>query len=369
MKFSCDLKILNEVVSNVSLAISSKSTIPALEGVLLQCNDGQLTITGYNLEIGITKTIQVNQQEEGSIVLNARLFSDILKKMPNQEIFIESDERFMTLIQGADTEFRILGMSREEYPDLPAVEDCTSFDLPEYLLKNMINQTLFAISVNEQTPILTGSLFDISNGTMHVVSVDGYRVALRREKVNIEKDISFIVPGKTLAELTKLLSDQQDQIAKIDVCEKHILFEVDGYTMISRLLLGEYLDYKSAIPDGFSTRIHVEDAVLAQSIERTSIIINDRNKSPIKLETEGDSLILSCESAIGKVNDRCEAQVEGNQIRIAFNNKYMIDALRHTECDEIYIDMNGPLSPIKIIPVEGDQFLFLVLPVRLKNEN
>lgn len=369
MKFTCDLKLLNEVVSNVSLAISSRSTIPALEGVLLECNHGQLTITGYDLEIGITKVINVNQSEPGSIVLNARLFSDILRKMPEGEIFVSSDEKFMTLIQSADTEFHILGMNREEYPDIPSIEDCDQLEMPEYLLKNMINQTLFAISMNDQTPVLTGSLFDISDGIMRVVSVDGYRVALRKEAIQTKENFSFIVPGKTLSELTKLLTDQEDQIATICVSDKHIIFEVNGYSVISRLLLGEYLDYQSAVPEGHGTRIVVDTRQLIQSIERTSIIINDRNKSPIKLETEGNTLNLTCESTIGQVNERCESEVQGSQIRIAFNNKYMLDALKHTECDQVYIDMNGSLSPIKIVPVEGDSFLFLVLPVRLKNGN
>lgn len=369
MKFKCDLKLLNEVVSHVSLPISNKSTIPALEGILLECENNNLKLTGYDLDLGITKTIQVETVEPGAIVLNARLFSDILRKMPDEQITITSDQKLLTRIEGMDTEFNILGMSRDEYPDMPAVDDSQGFTAPDYLLKNMINQTLFAISVNDQTPVLTGSLFDLNGGKMSVVSVDGYRVALRKENIASDTDVSFVVPGKTLAEITKLLSDQEEAMTRVSVGSRHIIFEINGYTVISRLLEGEYLDYKSAIPEGHTTRIVADTRTVVQSIERTSIIINDRNKSPVKLVTEGSTINLTCESTIGKVSDRFEATVEGDPIRIAFNNKYMIDALKHTECDQIYIDINGPLSPIKIIPTEGDDFLFLVLPVRLKNEN
>lgn len=369
MKFKCELKTLNEVVTNVSLPISNKSTIPALEGVLLECDNNSLKLTGYDLDLGITKTIPVETLEPGAIVLNARLFSDILRKMPDEQITIQSDQKLLTTIQGVDTEFNILGMSRDEYPDMPSIDDSQSFTAPDYLLKNMIGQTLFAISVNDQTPVLTGSLFDLKNGEMSVVSVDGYRVALRKEKISADGSFSFVVPGKTLAEITKLLSDQEDAVTRVIVGSRHIIFETGGYFVISRLLEGEYLDYQSAIPQGHTTRLVADTRTVVQSIERTSIIINDRNKSPVKLVTEGSTINLTCESTIGKVSDRFEAAVEGDPIRIAFNNKYMIDALKHTECDQINIDINGPLSPIKIIPTEGDDFLFLVLPVRLKNEN
>lgn len=289
--------------------------------------------------------------------------------MPGSEVLIESDDQFLTLIQGEGTEFHILGMSREEYPELPAVQDQNRFEMPEYLLKNMINQTLFAISQNDQTPVLTGCLFDLKDGMIRVVAVDGYRVAVRNEPLQFSQECSFIVPGKTLGEITKLLSDQQDRNAEVIICDKHIVFSVNGYRVISRLLQGDYLDYQSAIPQSQTTTIHVDTRLFTQSIERTSIIINDRNKSPIKMEVLETTLNLTCESPIGKASDFCAAQIEGEQLKIAFNNKFMIDALRHAECDELLILLNGPHSPIKIVPVEGDSFLFLVLPVRLKNDN
>lgn len=369
MKLTCEKSILSETVSNVSLSVSSRTTIPALNGILLECYGGSLKLTGYDLELGIYKTIDVNMMEEGSVVIDSKILNDILRKMPADEILIKTDKNLMTTICSGDAKFHIMGMSRDEYPDIPTIDDTESFSIKEHIFKNMISQTLFAISQNDQTPVLTGSLFDISGGEINVVSVDGYRVAIRREKIEDSLSTSFIVPGKTLVEIMKLLSDQEDQIANVNICNNHILFEINGYYTISRLLTGEFLDYKSAIPEGHTTRINVETDIISKSIERTSIIVNDRVKSPVKMESEGDVLCFSCESTIGNVNDRCEAKVEGERIRIAFNNKYMIDALKHTGYDDIYIDINGSLSPIKIIPPEGDSFLFLVLPVRLKNEN
>lgn len=369
MKFTCEKSILNETVSNVSLSISSRTTIPSLNGVLLECFGGTLKITGYDLELGIYKTIDVNMMNEGAVVIDSKILSDILRKMPDDEIQIETDNNLMTSIRSGNTEFHIMGMSRDEYPDLPSIEDSEKFSIKEHILKNMIFQTLFAVSQNDQTPVLTGSLFDIKDGVISVVSVDGYRVAIRREKIEEQIDTNFIVPGKTLIEILKLLTEQEDQIGNVNICNKHILFEINGYYIISRLLIGEFLDYISAIPTGFTTRINVKTNIITQSIERTSIIINDRNKSPVKMVSDENSLNFSCESTIGNVSDKCEAKLEGERIKIAFNNKYMLDALKHVDSEYVFIEINGSLSPIKIIPPEGDSFLFLVLPVRLKNEN
>ncbi len=369
MKFSCDKKNLSEAVFNVSLAVASKSTLIALEGILLVCKDGQLTLTGYNLDLGIIKTIPVSMEQEGSVVLNARLFSEILRKMPSDEISLSTDDKLLTLIKGGGAEFTILGISTAEYPDMPVLKDERNFSMPCFLLKNMINQTLFAVAVTEQTPVHTGSLFDLKDGVLNIVSVDGYRLAMRKEKVNVSEDFSFVVPGKTLSEVCKLLPDEEDQAVKVNVSSKHILFEIAGYTIISRLLEGQFLDYQSAIPKQHTTQVKISVKDFSSSIERASIIITDRIKSPIKSVFEDDSIQISCTTSMGKVFDSVPAQIEGDPVTIGFNNKYMIDALKATGCDEVYLEMGGALSPIKVVPLSSDNFLFLVLPVRLKTES
>lgn len=368
MTFTCDKKKLSDAVINASLAVSAKSTLVALEGVLLQCQGSALTLTGYNLDMGITKTIEVAGEEDGSVVLNAKLFSEILRKMTADTITITSDDKLLTLIKGGGSEFTILGISPAEYPEMPLIKDQKTFVLASTLLKNMIDQTLFAVAVTEQTPIHTGSLFDLKDGILHVVSVDGYRLALRKEQVNVTEDFSFVVPGRTLAEVVKLLSDDEDELVSVHVGTKHIVFEVSGYRVISRILEGEFLDYAAAIPRNSETKVKIVAREFISSIERASVIITDRIKSPVKAIFSDDSIQVSCVTTMGKVFDSIPASIEGQDVTIGFNNKYMIDALKASGCDEVMIELSGPLSPMKVVPMQGDSFLFLVLPVRLKSE-
>lgn len=369
MKFSCDLQLLSDVVSRVSLAISSKSTIPALEGILLNCKDNYLQLSGYDLEIGIIRSISVDQEEEGGIILNAQLFGEMLKKMRGPEVHIQTDERYMTVITDDDTRFNILGISKDEFPSIPSFSEDISFSVPDPSLKKMINQTIFAVAQNQiQSPVLCGSLFEVTNGILNIVSVDGYRVALSKLKVDANKDYYFVVPSKTLSEISKLLTDSDERITKISVSEKHVVFEIGEYYIISRLLEGEFIDYLSAVPKKSSTVLNLDSMELCHAIERVSIIINLKNNTPVRMTAQDGNLKLNCESTLGEGKDQFSVDMEGDPIKIAFNNRYMIDALRHCEQEEVSILMNGPVEPIKIVPKEGDDYLFLVLPVRLKTD-
>lgn len=370
MKFSCDKNILCEAINNVLPAVSSKTTLVALEGILMKCEKDTLSLTGYNLELGITKTIGINGTEDGEIVLNASLLSNIVNRMPNGILTLSADEKLLTVIECNNVEFTILGLDAGEYPDMPVITDERSFEIPHYLLKNMISQTLFAVAQTDQNPVHTGSLFDISEGVLNVVSVDGYRLAMRTEKINVTDNFKFVVPGRTLSEIVKLLSrlivDDDEEKIMIRVTNKHISFCVNGYIVISRLLEGEFLDYRSAIPKDAQTVVVVETKPFLDSINRASIIINERAKSPIRCTFGTDGVKLFCETALGKINDAIPAEIEGPEVKIGFNNKYMADALKASECEKIKIQINGPVSPMTLVPLEDDSFLFLVLPVRLK---
>lgn len=369
MKFICNKNLLNEAINNVIPAVSSKSTLLALEGVLLVCENNTLSITGYNLELGITKTIEVNSEINGSIILNASLLANIISKMPDGEIDFSTDEKLLTIIKCKDVEFTILGINADEFPEMPIISAEKQFDISHFILKKMISQTLFSVSLSEQNPIHTGSLFDIEDGILTIVSVDGFRLALRKEKININDKYKFVVPGKTLGEISKLLSRLdvlEDEKVKINVTNKHISFNINGYIFISRLLEGEFLDYKNAIPRISKTSVTVETKKFIDTTNRASIIISERAKSPIKLSFEDNSIKLFCETAIGKVNDCIDAEISGESLKIGFNNKYLVDALKATECEKVNIQMSGPISPMTIVPVDDDSFLFLVLPVRLK---
>lgn len=370
MKFSCDKNILCEAINNVFPAVSSKTTLVALEGILMKCRGGELSLTGYNLELGITKTVAVTGGGDGEVIVNAVLLSNIINKMPGGVVNLTTDEKLLTTIECSDVTFTILGLDPAEYPDMPILTGDREFELPHFLLKNMIAQTLFAIAQTDQNPVHTGSLFDIAGGSLNVVSVDGYRLALRSEKINVEGDFRFVVPGKTLAEIVKLLSrlvlDDEEEKIRIVVSSKHISFCVSGYIVISRLLEGEFLDYRNAIPKETATRVTVETRQFLDSINRASIIINERAKSPVRCTFTSDSIKIFCETALGKINDSIPAAMEGPEVKIGFNNKYMADALKASECEKIVVQINGPISPMKIVPEGDDSFLFLVLPVRLK---
>ena len=235
----------------------------------------------------------------------------------------------------------------------------------------MISKTLFAISQNDQNPVHTGSLFDLNDGILHVVSVDGYRLAMRKEKINLMNQLKFVVPGKTLSEIVKLLSkitgdDDDDQVG-VHVSKKHICFSVGGYQVISRLLEGEFINYKNAIPKESLTTVQVETKAFLDSINRASIIINERAKSHIRCSFIDSEIKVFCETALGKISDSVHASCDGPEVVIGFNNRYMADALKACECENICLRMNGPISPIKIEPIDDDSFLYLVLPVRLNS--
>ncbi len=370
MKFTCMKENIAEAVNNVSPAVSSKSALTALEGILLSCKNGTLSLTGYNLELGITKVIEVKSQEDGDIILPAKLLGEIINKSASGEISFATDEKNLTVINTGNSEFTILGIDAKEYPEIPTVNDQNQFSLPNSLLKNMIGQTNFAVSQSDQIPITTGTLFDLCDGVLNMVAVDGCRLALRKEPVKVDGEFYFVVPGKTLVEIQKLLiklaGDDQEDSVEINVSRKHIIFSIKGYSVVSRLLEGEFLDYRAAIPTEKKTTVRVSTREFIRSIDLTSIIITDKIKSHIRCEFADSSINVSCVTTIGKANDSLGASIEGENVTIGFNNKYMTDALKASECDEIIIEMSGPLSPMKLLPTDGDAFLFLVLPVRLK---
>ena len=220
-------------------------------------------------------------------------------------------------------------------------------------MKSMIDQTLFAISTNDSKPVHTGSLFQLEDGELRVVSVDGFRLALRREKVSAEGSAQFIIPGKTLSEMNKLLSDEEDEETRLYLSRKHVVVQIGQYKVISRLLEGEFLDYKAAIPAGSNSTVTVDVRPL---------------KSPLRIHFEENQIKMSCSTAIGKAYDQLECLLEGDEVEIGFNNRYMLEALRATGCDKVNLLISGPLAPMKMVPLEGDDFLFLILPVRLKSE-
>jgi len=365
MKFSCDKTLLLDSINAAARAVSTHTTLPALDGILVETVKDGVKLTGYDLEIGIESTAAADVAEAGEIILNARIFGDIIRRMPEDTVYIESADGQMTNIRCGRAEFNIASMDAETFPDIPAVDEEKGFDMPQSLLKSMISQTLFAVATGDSRPVHTGSLFEIENKVLRVVSVDGYRLALRREEIDCP-DMTFIVPGKTLSEVLRLLSDAEDEKVRLILAKKHIMFRINSTVVVSRLLEGDFLNYRSAVPSGQKISAVVDVKALCECVERASLIISDKIKSPIKIKAGDDKMELSCVSTMGRVDDAIDVDYSGEPIEIGFNNRYLTDALRATESEKVVMLMNTPITPCVIKPVEGEKFTFLVLPVRLK---
>lgn len=366
MKFSCGKKIFSEAVNVIQRAVSSKTSIPALEGILIKTSEDSITLTSNDLEIGMTTSIEATIEDPGDIVLNAKLFGDILRKLPGENVKISTDDKLITTITSGASEFTIMGIAASEFPETPSLTECTKFSIQQNILASMIKQTIFCISADETKPIHTGSLFELSENQIRVVSVDGFRLAIRTEKIKNDLETKFVVPGKTLNEIAKIISPEKDETVEISISKRHILLEINGYIIISRLLEGDFLDYKSVMVSDSSTKLRVNVSEFTQSVERASLLISERIKSPVKCVFDDSKIKITCATAQGKIYDEIPASISGDSIEIGFNNKYLLDALKACECDEAALYLNGPLSPMRICPPEGENFIFLVLPVRLK---
>lgn len=364
MKFSCYQTQLAEAVLKVQRAVATKSNIQALEGILIKTKGNKIELCGYDLELGIQTTIEATVQEEGSIVLNAKLFSDIVRRLPEQTVNIELDSNLIATITCEHCKFSIVGLSAEDYPSIPQFDESQNLFISENKIKSMIRQTIFAVAETASNPVHTGTLFKIEEGQITLAAVDGYRFALRTEALDSQSNLSFVVPGKTLSELLKLIPDEDENL-QTSIGSKHIIFKFEECSVISRLLEGEFLDYKAAIPKIATTTTTVNTREFIASLERVSLLITDRLKSPVCCLFSDNVISLSCATAMGKGTDKLSAQILGNKMEIGFNSKYLLDALRNAETDEVKIEMNGSLSPMKITPSKSEDFIFLVLPVRL----
>ena len=293
IKFSCDRVKLCEAISNVSKAVPSKSNMAALEGIKLSLNNDVLELTGYDLELGIRTTVGVNSTDKGELIVNSRLFSEIIRKMSSKEISIEIDEKLNITICGDATTYNISAIPANEYPDFPRINNEKYVEIPQYILRNMIEHTRHAVATNENKPILTGQLFDIEDNTFRMVAIDGFRLAVRVERIKEDEKFNFVVPSKALSEVSKILSKndpvqsgqentekaktepKQELMCKIYQDTKHITFEISGYYVVSRLLTGEFHNYKASIPETFTTEVVIKTKDFIDSIERCSLLINE----------------------------------------------------------------------------------------------
>lgn len=366
MKFSCNSKALSDAVQGVSRAISSSSSVPVLQGVLLRAEGFKLFLTGYDLEIAITTSIEANVSDPGEIVLPAKLLSDMLRSLSAGEVTLESDVNLSTHIKSGITEYDLIGMSAADFPELPSPGADFAFEIDAAELASMIGSTLYAVSTDDKKPAHTGELFSITPNEMTLVALDGFRLAIVSHPVVTDREIDIVVPAKTASEVARLIGDCGENI-RVDANKRYVVFSGGNYTVMSRLIEGEFLNYKNVIPEGFKTKVLVEVAAFEKAIERCSVIITERLKNPLRV-TFGSSIDIRCQTPLGRVSDVVEAKIEGEKVEIGFNYRYLLDALRNSGCEKVILEISGALAPVKVMPAEGDDFLFLVLPVRFKND-
>ena len=367
LKFSCEKTLLQQAVSTVSRAVAAKSSIPALEGVLLE-GDTQLTLSGYNMQTGIRTAVSAEIHQEGRIVLNSRLFGEMIRRLPDDIVVFSADEKYVVKLVCGDASFELPGLSADDYPELPTVDDEFSVSIQQKTIKAMINQTSFAVSTNESRPIHTGALFEISDTGLTMVAVDGFRLALRREPLErIDGGaFRFVAPGAALNEVEKICADT-DALLTVVQGKRHLMFEVENTQLICRRLEGEFLDYRNAIPKNNPICVEVETKALLESLDRVSVVISEKLKSPVRCLFDADRVYLSARTGNGEAKDICPIKGDGRQLEIGFNNRYLMDALRYAPADKVHLQLNTGISPCIITPVDGgDEFLYMVLPVRLK---
>ena len=367
MRIICDSAELSKACMNVQRTVSNKSTIPALEGILIEAADGKVKLTGYDLEVGSVVVLDCEVYEAGKVVLNAKNLCDILRMVPEDVVSIDCDERNISKIKSGEAEYSIIGTSADDYPELPTINKYSNISIKQAVLKDMIKKTIFSVSTGERNPVHTGVKFEVSENKIVLVAVDGARLAIRREEVEYfseeKPEISFVVPAKTLNEIIKLSGDDEKNI-EIKAGDRHIIFKIDEYEIISRLLEGNFLNYKSAIPLTWGTKIVVDTKRLIECIERTSLIITDKS-SPVRCTVDNGIMKFSSVTAIGTASDKMAADIEGKTIEIGFNNRFVLDCLKACDAETIKIEMSSSNQPITFSPLEGDDFFFLVLPVRI----
>ena len=368
MTFECEKSLLASAIEGVSRAITNRAAIPVLEGIYLKAEGFQLTLTGYDMEMGITTTIECNVLIAGETVLDARLLGSMVSRMPGGDVRVELTDEGQAKISCGVAEFEIPAMMPSDYPALPNPGAENTMTIPCSMMREMIEKTIYAVSTEDKKPAHTGELFVIEPGSLTVVALDGYRLAIIKRNVECTRDIRIIIPGKTLQELLKIMGGDEDEV-KIDANRRYVVFTTNGYTIMSRLIEGDFLNYEGVIPKDKKTRVTVDCKTFIDTIERASLIITERLKNPLRINFAEDKVTVRCQTPLGKVVDEfAPIEMAGDAVEIGFNNRYLLDALRYSKCERMVLEINGPLSPVKLLPENGTDFIYLVLPVRFKNE-
>lgn len=372
MNIKCDLKELINALNIVSKTSSSKTTMPILEGVLFEAYQNKLKLITNDLEIGSEHTFDCEVIREGKTVVDLRMLNEIVRKIEDETVEISVDDNLFVL-KSINGIFKLAVMNPNEYPKLPVFDVERSIDLQQSVFKDMIRRTLFSVSTDENRPVYNGALVKVEDNVLTIVTIDGFRLSLKKHLS--EKDINdfkAIIPGRVLSELLKILSDSEDENVRIGINRNQALFEIGNSIIISRLIEGEFLNYQSIIPDHYETKVRVKTKKLLDSFERVALFAKENKekdkKSPVKMNIGIDGIVLSCVSETGDAKEAIAALVEGKDIEIGFNPRYVIEALKVIDDPEVFVEFNSSISPVLIKPIISNEFIYVVLPIKLRQE-
>lgn len=363
MKIICSKSNLTKGVNIVSKAVPSKTTMPILECILIDATMDTIKLTANDMELGIQTEIEGQIAERGMIAINAKIFSEIVRKLPENDVVIDTDESYYTTIVCEKSKFDIAGKPGEEFSYLPIVEKESSIETSQFTLKEIIRQTIFSIADNDSNKIMTGELFEIKDNILRVASLDGHRISIRKvELKNDTEDKKLIVPGKTLTEVSKILSGEAESMVNISYTNNHIVFEFDNTIVVSRLLEGEYFKIDQMLSKDYDTKLRINKREFLNCIDRATLLVKEGDKKPIIINIGDEIMELKIKSQIGSMNEEISISKEGKDILIGFNPKFLIDALRVIDDEEVTLYLMNAKAPC-FIKDDSESYIYLILPV------
>lgn len=366
MKIICSKSQLDTAINHVQKAVSVRSTLSLLDSILFVAKNNEVHLTGYDLETGIEVKFEADVIQEGEILLNAKMIAEIVKKLPEETISISSDSQFTTIISSGNSQFNVKGLDASDYPQLPEIDANEKLTIPQSMFKDMISQTIFAVSTDESRPAFNGALLNSNSNVVELVAIDGFRLAVRVEELDYDiPDVKILIPGKALKNIQSILGESGN--LELYTTQNHIKVNVGEVTLISRLIQQDFMDYKKILPNTYSTKIEINTKDFYHAVERADLILpNQDRRYPMSLKFTGAQIMnVTATTNVGNMEDGVELNYfDGDELEIDFNQRYFLDALKVISDENVIVEFNGPVGPCIIQPVEGNYFTYLILPLR-----
>ena len=368
MNIICNRNDLLKAIGIVSKAVSTRTTMTILQDILLDAEGGELTLVGNDLDLGIQTRIEAVVRGEGTVCVNAKLFSEMIRRLPDEDVKLSTDDRSQMTIECGHSKFTISTMPGEDFPRLPEVEASQEILLDQVVLKNMIANTIFSIAAeNSGRPVLTGELMDIRDGYLYIVAVDGFRISMQRTKIQSNENMKVVIPGKAMNEIKNILESEEDSLIKISFTGKHALFSMNNTIVLTRLLEGTFLNYERNLAMEFKSRLTVNRRELLESVDRAALVSRESKNNPIRLDIQEDTLVITSNADKGTSHEEITIQMDGEPVEIAFNPKYYLEALKSIDDMDVEILYNSSLTPCIIQGLEGKDYQYFILPIRMHN--